>query len=122
MMWAAMWDRASKQKRTSPWLCCSVHRPDPSLREEGLVVSQMGIAIIVTAFKGRRLWRTNTVGYDGELYHHVYLVWILGMQGIIRAPKVTVRAQVRVQLGWRKHQPKGEGRVFDHRPAEHNAD
>lgn len=47
---------------------------------------------------------------------------ILGMQGIIRAPKVTVRAQVRVQLGWSKHQPKGEGRVFDHPPAEHNAD
>lgn len=43
------------------------------------------------------------------------------MQGI-RAPKVTVRAQVRVQLGWRKDQPKAEGRVFDHPPAEHNAD
>lgn len=57
--------------------------------------------------------------------HHPAAGWaagILGMQGIIGAPKVTVRVQVRVQLGWRKHQPKGAGRVFDHPPAEHNAD
>lgn len=75
-MWAAMWDRASKQRRPSPWLCCSVHRPDPSLREEGLVVSQMGIAIIVTASKGCRLCRTNTVGYDGS--YIITYTWYAG--------------------------------------------
>lgn len=81
------------------------------------MVSQLGIVTIVTAFKGIcRLCRTNTVGYDWS-----YIITYAGMQGI-RAPKVTVRAQVRVQLGWRKDQPKAEGRVFDHPPAEHNAD
>lgn len=53
-MWAAMWDRR-QNKRTSPWLCCIVHRPNPSLPGEGVMGPRIGIAIIVTTWAPLRV-------------------------------------------------------------------
>lgn len=75
---------------------------NPSLLEEGLTAAQTGLAAIVTSW--------DTTGATSSR-----------MQGI-RAPEVTARVAGAGALVWRRTSPKGEGRVFDHPPAEHNAD